>query len=101
MAYSLENKGILTVVMERFEKHRLPRIMDIKSLVEDGNRLSDSDIKFLSIVLNDTKQYANFVSSHNEYQNLFSHVASLYDEITMKALNNENRITKISTSSEL
>ena len=98
MAYPLENKGVLTVVMERFEKHRLPRIMGIKSLVDDGNTLSDSDVQFLGTVLNDTKQYAHFVSSHNEYQKLFSHVVSLYDDITMKALDNENKITKVSTS---
>lgn len=98
MAYPLENKGVLTVVLERFEKHRLPRIMDIKELVDNGGTLNQSDINFLSQVFHDTQQYAHFVSTHDEYQNLFSEVTSLYDQITRNALNNEGKITKISTS---
>ena len=98
MAYPLENKGVLTVVLERFEKHRLPRIMDIKELVDNGGTLNQSDINFLSQVFHDTQQYAHFVSTHDEYQNLFSEVTSLYDQITRNALNNEVKITKISTS---
>ncbi|MCU7835437.1 MAG: hypothetical protein KZQ83_09290 [gamma proteobacterium symbiont of Taylorina sp.] len=98
MAYPLENKGVLSVVMERFEKQRLPRIMDIKELVDGGDKLNQSDIKFLGEVLNDTKQYAHFVSSHHEYHNLFSHITNLYNNIISKALNNEGSITKISTS---
>lgn len=97
MAYPLENKGVLTVVMERFEKQRLPRIMRIKDLVEHGSTLNQSDIIFLSKVFHDTQQYAYFVSTHNEYQNLFSNVTSLYDKITRNALNNEAKVTKIST----
>lgn len=89
MAYPLENKGVLTAVLVRFQKHRLPRIMDIKDLVDNGATLNQSDVKFLSKVLSDTQQYAHFVSTHHEFQNLFANVTSLYDEITRKALKNE------------
>lgn len=99
MAYPLENKGVLTVVLERFQKYRLPRIMSIKDLVDNGGTLNQSDIHFLSTVLHDTQQYAHFVSTHQEYQKLFSEVTSLYDKITRNALNNENKVTKISTCS--
>ena len=98
MAYPLENKGVLATVMERFEKQRLPRIMDIKGSVDDGNTLNQSEIRFLGEVFKDTKQYAHFVSTHHEFNHLFSQVTSLYDEITTKALSNENRVSKISTS---
>jgi len=99
MAYPLENKGVLTVVLERFQKHRLPRIMRIKNLVDNGGTLNQSDINFLSKVFHDTQQYSYFVSTHQEYQTLFSDVTSLYDKITKNALNNEAKITKISTLS--
>ena len=98
MAYPLENKGVLTVVLERFQKHRLPRIMRIKDLVDNGGTLNQSDIYFLSKVFHDTQQYSYFVSTHHEYQTLFSDVTSLYDKITKNALNNEAKITKVSTS---
>ena len=97
MAFPLEKNGVLTVVMERFEKHRLPRILHIKDLVDNGGTLKQSDINFLSKVLHDTQQYAEFVSTHDEYQKLFSNVTSLYDEITRNALNNEAKINKTSS----
>lgn len=100
MAYPLENKGVLTVVLERLEKHRLPRIMRIKDLVDNGSTLNQTDINFLSKVFHDTQQYAYFVSNHQEYQNLFSNVTSLYDKIARNALDNEIKVTKISTSNE-
>lgn len=99
MAYPLENNGVLTVVMEHFEKQSLPRILSIKSLVERGDTLNQSDISFLSQVFRDTQHYAHFVSTHQEYQNLFSDVTCLYKKIVKNALDNETKITKISTSS--
>ena len=98
MAYPLENKGVLTVVLERFQKHRLPRIMQIKELVDNGATLNQSEIKFLSTVLHDTQQYAHFAETHEEYQKLFSEVTNLYNNITRNALKNEDKITKILTS---
>ena len=91
MAYSLENEGILVTVLERFEKHRLPRIIDIKNLVDQGGVLSDYDIDFLEEVLQDTKQYEPFVEGHAEYRELFARTVHLYNEITSKALENEKR----------
>ena len=91
MAYPLENEGVLTVVLERFQKHRLPRIMQIKCLVDDGCILNQFELNFLSKVLSDTQQYAHFTSTHKEFQSLFCRVTSLYDEITRKALDNEKK----------
>ena len=93
MAYALENQGVLTTVFERFEKYRLPRIIQIKDMVDKGGRLNKSDIQFLGEVLSNTRQYSHFVSNHSEYQRLFSHVTNLYNEITTKALDNERSIT--------
>ena len=92
MYYSLERKGVLEVVMDRFEKQRLPRILDIKKMVDRGELLSVLDIEFLEEVCSDTQQYKHFVDGHPEFQKLYARVAHLYDEIATKALNNENNI---------
>lgn len=89
MAYDLEKKGTLQVVLERFEKKRLPRVMKIKQQVDDGQVLITDDLDFLAEVLKDTQQYAHFVTEHDEYKQLFSKVTHLYHEITTKALENE------------
>jgi hypothetical protein len=91
MYYSLEQQGVLEVVMERFEKHRLPRILDIKTMVDRGEVLSKLDIEFLEQVCRDTQQYKHFVDGHPEFQQLYARVAHLYDEIARKALENENK----------
>ena len=92
MYYSLERKGVLEVVMERFEKQRLPRILDIREIVDRGELLSELDIEFLEEVCRDTQQYKHFVDEHPQFQELYARVAHLYDEIATKALNNENNI---------
>lgn len=87
----LDQAGVLEVVMERFEKHRLPRILDIKKLVDQGELLCDMDIDFLEKVLQDTRKYKPFADEHPEYQSLYANVAHLYHEITNKALANERK----------
>lgn len=91
MYYSLEKKGVLEAVMQRFEKQRLPRILDIKRMVDRGEVLCKLDIEFLEEVFRDTQQYRHFVDEHPEFQKLYATVAHLYDEIAKKALDNENK----------
>ena len=92
MYSALEDKGVLAVVMERFEKQRLPRILDIKKMVDNGEKLSNLDIEFLEEVFKATLQYKRFVDSHPEFQSLFTKVAHLYNEIASEALANEQKI---------
>jgi len=92
MYYSLEQEGVLEVLMERFEKQRLPRILDIKKMVDRGEALCKMDITFLEEVFRDTQQYKQFVDEHPEFQKLYANVAHLYDEIAKKALENENKV---------
>jgi hypothetical protein len=91
MYYSLEKKGVLEAVMQRFEKQRLPRILDIKRMVDRGEVLCKLDIEFLEEVFRDTQQYRHFVDEHPEFQKLYATVAHLYDDIAKKALDNENK----------
>jgi len=91
MYYSLENKGVLEVVMEQFQKQRLPRILDIKTMVDEGRTLSQMDIRFLEEVFEDTRQYQGFVDKHTEFQDLYARIVHLYDEIARQALENERK----------
>ena len=89
MHYSLEEKGVLEAVMERFEKQRLPRVLDIKEKVDQGGTLSEPDIDFLEEVFTDTKRYKQFVDNHPEFQELYTRVVHLYERLTDQALENE------------
>ncbi len=89
MNHSFENLGVLTVVLDSFGKRTLPRIFDIKKMIDDGGTLSDSNIDFLDEALNQAKEYGSYVDEHPAFRGLFSRVAHLYNEITTQALENE------------
>ncbi len=86
-----KDTGIIYVLLERMEKIRLPRALDLKAQVDRGETLSSTDIDFLSQVLEDAKQIQPILERHPEYQNLVGRVIHLYHEITSKALENEQR----------
>ena len=89
MTQEKEDIGVATVVLERLEKERLPRALDLKAKVDAGERLDDMDIAFLERVFADSEEAKPLLHRHPEYQDLAARMASLYEEITTKALENE------------
>lgn len=83
--------GLLTVMIEQLEQERLPRALDLKEKVDAGERLDDFDIVFLEKVFADMEDAKEVVARHPEYHELAAKVVDLYEEITAKALANEQR----------
>ena len=84
-----KDEGLITVLMQRFEKDRLPRALDLKEKVDRGEILNDNDSAFLEQVFADTSKIKPLLDRHDEYHKLVSQAASLYHQITEKALQNE------------
>lgn len=85
----LENTGLAVVLIERFEHWILPRVLDIKARVDQGERLADYDVEFLEDLLKETQEVKRHVDRAPEYQALFARAVGLYGEITKKGLENE------------
>ena len=59
---SKDDAGTIQVLLERLEKWRLPRALELKARVDAGQRLNDNDIQFLknSAILHCRTEYEDF-----------------------------------------
>ncbi len=88
MAESEKDAGVLTVLVERFEKQRLPRALALREKVEKGEPLDEWDTAYLEEIMQDAQQVKTLIDKHPEYQDLYARAVHLYKEITDKALEN-------------
>jgi len=84
-----DDAGVLAVLVERFETQRLPRLQDLLTKVNGGEKLADYDLAFLQEVMADAASGKGLLERNPEYLALSSKVIGLYKEITEKALANE------------
>ncbi len=83
--------GVILALIERFEKQRLPRLQALKTKTDNGEQLTEDDIEFLDTVIHDAQQSKPLIDRHPEWQKFCANVVHLYETITEKALDNENR----------
>jgi hypothetical protein len=89
MSDDMEDTGIITVLLERLNDFRLPRLLELKERMDAGETLSDYDMDFLERVMEDAHAAHGFVDTHPEVQPLYARLTALYSEITTKGLENE------------
>lgn len=89
MTEKSEDAGLIAVLIDRFESERLPRALELREKVDQGETLNNIDIAFLEQVFADANKLGPLLERHDEYQKLVSQAVELYKEITEKALENE------------
>lgn len=91
MTETSNDAALIQVLVDRLEKIRLPIALELKDKVDQGELLTDREIEYLEKVLGDVEQIKPLIDRHPEWQELVARVAGLYNDITTKALENENK----------
>ena len=91
MTESTKDAALIQVLVERLEKIRLPVALELKEKVDRGEVLNDLEIEFLEEVLGDVGKIKPLLDRHPEWHDLAGRMASLYNDITTKALENESK----------
>ncbi len=85
----MKDEGVLQAIMTRLESTRLPRLLELKEKVDQGERLNSFDIEFLERALDGVEESTALIERHPEYKELAARLVHLYHSITEKALQNE------------
>ena len=91
MAEPSDDTGVLATLIERFEKYRLPRLLELKERVDQGEKLSDIDVEFLKEVFESNKDVKPYIDKHPGLQDAAAQAMSLYSDVMDKATENEEK----------
>ncbi len=82
------DKGLINVLLKRFETERLPRMKELQAKVDDGGVLDDTDLSYLQKVLSDAHQVMDVLKRNPEYGALAKGALLMYEDIMAKSQQN-------------
>ena len=91
MSEHVHQKGLIGVLVERFERQHLSRALSLKHAVIAGERIGDHDRAFLESVCREAMESKRVIDGFPQYQPLYLRTVHLYREISNRALENEKR----------
>jgi hypothetical protein len=81
--------AVLQVLLDRLIKFRLPRALDIRKRVEAGECLTDTDMAFLKLALEDARDGQRYVVRNPQFHTLGAQITQVYGDIVSRAMQNE------------
>lgn len=91
MSENENDAGVIQVLLDRFNKQRLPRALEMKEKVNRGEVLDDDEVTYLAAVFEDIRNLKPLLDRHPEYEPLVVKGIALYQEISEQALANAKK----------
>lgn len=91
---STKELGTMQVLLERLNAEILPSALGLKAKVDRGECLDGQELLLLETLLEDATRNTRLAKDHPELHLLCDRMASLYSEITRKALENQQKERK-------
>ena len=89
-----KDKGMIMVLLERFNKQRLPRALALKKKVDSGELLDDYDQKYIKELQKDSSEVMLIIERNPDYKDLAANIINLYKEIIEKDTENQKQAGK-------
>ena len=83
--------GLMAVMVNEFERHRLPRLLGLRAKVMGGDVLSDIDFDYLTRMIHDAHHDIPIAFGHPVLEEFCTHICHLYYDICELALINEQK----------
>ena len=91
MAKVSKDKGTIFVLLERFNKQRLPRARELKMRVDKGELLDKRDHALIKEVFSDARKIEQLVERNPEYRELYEDAVKLWKGIVEKDQENQKK----------
>lgn len=89
MPVPMETDGVGLAVLARFERQRLPRLLNIKKRLDQGEKLTAADIAYLTRVMSDSQYIGRIVTERPVLAHAFQRAVQIYKDIAEQAAENE------------
>ncbi|TQV75165.1 hypothetical protein FLL45_09510 [Aliikangiella marina] len=83
--------GVITELLDRFNHLHLPRVMEIKDRLDEGQLLLETDIEFLTVVLTDSQNMRGYIERNPDFKPLAAKISHFYYQIIEIATENEHQ----------
>jgi hypothetical protein len=89
-----KDKGIILVLLERFNKIRLPHARAFKKKVDAGEVLGDFERGIIKEVQQDAAKARSLIERNPEYKDLVNKIVNMWNEIIEKDAENQEKQKK-------